>query len=151
MSSKHSRAYSESEDGVNYGRMESVPNSGAEDGASNGARMDSERSSNGKLSVNKVLETKDNSNDSSSHTQAQKSKRRQILSMSNRHLLCSWILSLSRFNTILFLIPLHCATGTSTTRYRPSPLFCQYFQSDTQLSTVSPSSQSRSVTDCILS
>jgi hypothetical protein len=58
--------------------MESELNSGAEDGASNGAPMDSERSHHGKLSVNQDPVTEDDLNDSSSHTPAQKSKRRRM-------------------------------------------------------------------------
>ena len=62
--------------------MESELNSGAEDGASDGATIYSERSHHGKLSVNQDLATEDDSNDSSSHTPAQKSKRRRMLSVS---------------------------------------------------------------------
>ncbi len=62
--------------------MESVPNSGGEDGASYGATMDLERISHGKLSVNRDHETEDDSNDSSSHTLAQKSECLRTLSLS---------------------------------------------------------------------
>ena len=42
MSAENSRTYSSDDDAEsNYGAMESVPNSGAEDGASDGAGMDS--------------------------------------------------------------------------------------------------------------
>ena len=87
MSAENSRTYSTDDDAVSsYGGMESVPNSGAEDGASDGAGMDSEKIRHGKLSMSKSLETEDDasddSNDSSSHTPAQKPKRRRQLSMS---------------------------------------------------------------------
>jgi hypothetical protein len=83
MSAEHSRTYSEDDDDCDDAqRMESELNSGAEDGASDGATMDSERSRHGKLSVNQDPATEDDSNDSSSHTPAQKSKRRRMLSMS---------------------------------------------------------------------
>ena len=65
--------------------MESVSNSRAKDGASNAAGMDSESCRHGKLSLNKALETEDesvDSNDSSSHPPAQKPKRWRRLSMS---------------------------------------------------------------------
>ena len=86
MSAENSRTYSTDDDAEsNYEAMESVSNSGAEDGASNGAGMDTEKIRHGKLSLNKSVETEDDSvdsNDSSSHTPAQKSKRRRRLSMS---------------------------------------------------------------------
>ena len=83
MSAENSRTYSTDDDAEsNYGAMESVHNSGAEDGASDGAGMDSEKIRHGKLSLNNELETDDDSNDSSSHTPAQKSKRRRHLAMS---------------------------------------------------------------------
>ena len=62
-----------------------MPNSGAEDGASDGAGMDSEKIRHGKLSLNNELETDNDSvdsNDSSSHTPAQKPKRWRHLCMS---------------------------------------------------------------------
>ncbi len=62
-----------------YGAMESVHNSGAEDGAPDGARMDSERSRHGKLSAKNNIEDtvpeSEDSQDSSNHTPAPKSKR----------------------------------------------------------------------------
>ena len=87
MSAENSRTYSTDDDGEsNYGAMESVPNSEAEDGASDGAGMDSDKCRHGKLSLNNELETDNDSvdsNDSSSHTPAaQKSKRQRRLSMS---------------------------------------------------------------------
>jgi hypothetical protein len=83
MSAERSRTYSDDDnDSEDAEIMESVPNSGAEDGASDGTTMDSERSRHGKLSVNRDHETKDDSNDSSSHTPAQKSKRQRTLSLS---------------------------------------------------------------------
>ena len=84
MSAEHSRTYSEDDDDDfdDAERLESELNSGAEDGASDGATMDSERSRHGKLSVNQDPATEDDSNDSSSHTPAQKSKRRRMLSIS---------------------------------------------------------------------
>ncbi len=62
--------------------MASLCNSRAEDGSFNAVRMNSERSRYGKLSVNQDHETNDDLNDSSSHTPAQKSKGRQMLSVS---------------------------------------------------------------------
>jgi hypothetical protein len=53
------------------GGMESVYNSGAKDGAPDGATLDSESSRHGKLSASKQLETvneSEDSNDSSNHT-----------------------------------------------------------------------------------
>ena len=87
MSAENSRTYSTDDDAEsNYGEMESVSNSGAEDGASDGAGIDSKTIRHGKLSLSKAAETEDDdsvdSNDSSSHTPAQKPKRRRQLSMS---------------------------------------------------------------------
>jgi hypothetical protein len=83
MSAEHSRTYSDDDDDCDdAGRMESVPNSGAEDGSSYGATMDSERSRHGKFSVNKDHETEDDSNDSSSHTPTHTFRRRRMLSVS---------------------------------------------------------------------
>ena len=82
MSVEHLRTNSDPEDGSDdAGRMESVPNYGAEDGTLDGARMDQERSCHGNLSADQVLETKDesiDSNDSFSHTPAQKPKRQRL-------------------------------------------------------------------------
>jgi len=86
MAEDHSRTYSdyEDDDGA-YGRMESVPNSGAEDDAPDAEKMDTERSRHGKLSASKQLDTEndsEDSNDSSTHTPAQKPKRRRFPSTS---------------------------------------------------------------------
>ena len=87
MSAENSRTYSTDDDAdSNYGAMESMPNSEAEDGACDGAGMDSEKIRHGKLSLNKAAETEDDSvdsNDSSSHTPAQKPKRQRRLAMSS--------------------------------------------------------------------
>ncbi len=77
--------------------MESKHNCGAEDGAPDGAGMDSEFSRHGELSASKQLETEndsDNSDDLINHTPAQKSRRRK-LSMSPCKLPspCPWSLS----------------------------------------------------------
>jgi hypothetical protein len=86
MAEDHSRTYSyyEDDDGA-YGRMESVPNSGAEDDAPDAEKMDTERSRHGKISASKQLDTEndsEDSNDSSTHTPAQKPKRRRFPSTS---------------------------------------------------------------------
>ena len=133
MSAENSRTYSTDDDGEsNYGAMESVHNSGAEDGASDGAGMDSEKIRHGKLSLSKSAETEDDasddSNDSSSHTPAQKPKRRRHLSMSppkspspNRRR-SPTSRSSSRFNTIRFPIPLHGAGLDSGVRESSGPM-----------------------------
>ena len=86
MSAENSRTYSTDDDAEsNYRAMESVPNSRAEDGASDGAGMDSDKCRHGKFSLDNELETDNesvDSNDSSSHTPAQKPKRQRRLSMS---------------------------------------------------------------------
>ena len=86
MPTENSRTYSIDDDAEsNCGAMESVSNSGAKDGASDAAGMDKESLGHGKLSLNKGVETEDDSddsNDSSKHTPAQKPKRRRRLCMS---------------------------------------------------------------------
>ena len=57
MSAENSRTYSTDDDAEsNYGVMESVPNSEAEDGTSYAAGMDSEKNRHGKLSLNKAAD-----------------------------------------------------------------------------------------------
>ncbi len=82
MSNENSRDYVDDySDDFGYGGMESVHNSGAEDGGPDGAGMDSESSCHGKLSASKQLDTEnysDDLNDSSNHTPALKSRRGKL-------------------------------------------------------------------------
>ena len=82
MSAKNSKDYGdESTSDSSYGGMESEQNSGAEDGAPEGATLDSERSRHGKSSAkDHMYDTAPDSEDSSSHTPAQKSKRMLLTS-----------------------------------------------------------------------
>ncbi len=82
MADEHSREYEDdysSDSGE--GGMESMHNSGPEDGAPDGAEMDSEISRHGELSASKQLETENDSDDSDgsiNHTPAQKSRRPKL-------------------------------------------------------------------------
>ena len=86
MSAENLRTYSTDDDAdSDYGAMETASNSGADDGASDGAGMDSDKCRHGKFSLDNELETDNesvDSNNSSSHTPAQKPKRQRRLSMS---------------------------------------------------------------------
>ena len=80
MSAENSKDYGdEYSSDSSYGRMESVHNSGAEDGAPDGATLDSDRSRHGKSSAKDHMYDTDpdseDSEDSTNHTPAQKSKR----------------------------------------------------------------------------
>ncbi len=77
MSAENSKDYGdESTSDSSYGRMESEQNSGGEDGAPDGATLDPERSRHGKSSAkDHMYDTAPDSDDSPSHTPAQKSKR----------------------------------------------------------------------------
>ena len=84
MSAENSRDYnddypSDSSYGAMETPLESVNSSGAEDGAPDGATMDSEKSRHGNLSAKdaSVSEVED-SQDSSNHTPAQKTKRLRL-------------------------------------------------------------------------
>ena len=80
MSAEHSRGHTDDYlSDSSYGAMESVHNSGAEDGAHDDATMDSEKSRHGKLSAKDDLVSEvDDSQNSSNHTPAQKSKRLRL-------------------------------------------------------------------------
>jgi hypothetical protein len=77
MSAENSKDYGdEYSSDSSYGRLESMHNSGAEDGVPDGATLDSERSRHGKSSAKDHLyDTVPDSEDSSNHTPAQNSKR----------------------------------------------------------------------------
>ena len=60
MADEPSRTYSDYEDdGNDYGRMDSVSNSGAEDGAPEAEKMDAERNRHGKVSAKQDLSIED--------------------------------------------------------------------------------------------